>query len=103
MAPTTRPPGWSVRYPRGAPQRRRRPGERLPAITAVGGEGSVARELNEVGVVGLGTMGAGITEVRARGGLSVTAIEVSKEALARGRGHLEQSTERAVGRGKLDP
>ncbi|MBW8767446.1 MAG: 3-hydroxyacyl-CoA dehydrogenase family protein [Geodermatophilales bacterium] len=63
----------------------------------------MARELNEVGVVGLGTMGAGITEVLARAGLSVTAVEVSEEALARGRGHLEQSTERAVGRGKLDP
>ncbi|CCG04735.1 3-hydroxyacyl-CoA dehydrogenase family protein [Blastococcus saxobsidens] len=63
----------------------------------------MARELNEVGVVGLGTMGAGITEVLARAGLSVTAVEVTDEALARGRGHLEQSTDRAVARGKLDP
>jgi 3-hydroxybutyryl-CoA dehydrogenase len=63
----------------------------------------VARELTEVGVVGLGTMGAGITEVLARAGLSVTAVEVSEDALARGRGHLEHSTERAVSRGKLDP
>ncbi|MGY2084645.1 3-hydroxyacyl-CoA dehydrogenase family protein [Blastococcus sp. SYSU DS0539] len=62
----------------------------------------MARELNEVGVVGLGTMGAGITEVLARAGLSVTAVEVNDEALARGRGHLEQSTDRAVARGKLD-
>src|SRR5215210_560686 len=67
------------------------------------GVGTVARELTEVGVVGLGTMGAGITEVLARAGLSVTAVEVSKEALARGRGHLEHSTDRAVSRGKLDP
>jgi 3-hydroxybutyryl-CoA dehydrogenase len=63
----------------------------------------VARELNEVGVVGLGTMGAGITEVLARAGLSVTAVEINDEALARGRGHVEQSTERALSRGKLDP
>jgi 3-hydroxybutyryl-CoA dehydrogenase len=63
----------------------------------------VARELNEVGVVGLGTMGAGITEVLARAGLAVTAVEISDEALARGRGHLEHSTDRAVARGKLDP
>lgn len=62
----------------------------------------MARELNEVGVVGLGTMGAGITEVLARAGLTVTAVEVNDEALARGRGHLEHSTERAVSRGKLD-
>ncbi len=63
----------------------------------------MARELNEVGVVGLGTMGAGIAEVLARAGLSVTAVEVDDEALARGRAQLEQSTDRAVTRGKLDP
>jgi 3-hydroxybutyryl-CoA dehydrogenase len=63
----------------------------------------VARELNEVGVVGLGTMGAGIAEVLARAGLSVTAVDVNDEAVARGRGHVEQSTDRAVSRGKLDP
>jgi 3-hydroxybutyryl-CoA dehydrogenase len=63
----------------------------------------VARELTEVGVVGLGTMGAGIAEVLARAGLSVTAVEVSEGALERGRGHVEQSTGKAVARGKLDP
>ncbi|MCA0146421.1 3-hydroxyacyl-CoA dehydrogenase family protein [Blastococcus sp. LR1] len=62
----------------------------------------MARELNEVGVVGLGTMGAGIAEVLARAGLSVTAIEISEDAVARGRSHVEQSTDRAVARGKLD-
>ena len=40
----------------------------------------MARELNEVGVVGLGTMGAGIAEVLARAGLSVTAVEIDDEA-----------------------
>jgi 3-hydroxybutyryl-CoA dehydrogenase len=63
----------------------------------------VARELNEVGVVGLGTMGAGIVEVLARAGLSVTAVEINDDAVVRGRGHVEQSTDRAVSRGKLDP
>ncbi|WP_409329839.1 3-hydroxyacyl-CoA dehydrogenase family protein [Trujillonella humicola] len=63
----------------------------------------MARELTEVGVVGLGTMGAGISEVLARAGLSVTAVDVDDEAVARGRGHVEQSTGRAVSRGKLDP
>jgi 3-hydroxybutyryl-CoA dehydrogenase len=63
----------------------------------------VARELSEVGVVGLGTMGAGITEVLARAGLSVTAVEVTDAAVERGRAHVEHSTERAVSRGKLDP
>jgi 3-hydroxybutyryl-CoA dehydrogenase len=55
----------------------------------------------KVGVVGLGTMGAGIAEVLARGGLDVVGIEINDEALARGRAHLEGSTGRAVKRGKL--
>src|SRR3954466_9298098 len=47
-------------------------------------------------------MGAGITEVLARAGLSVTAVEINDEALTRGRDHLQHSTDRAVARGKLD-
>jgi 3-hydroxybutyryl-CoA dehydrogenase len=61
----------------------------------------MAREFSQVGVVGLGTMGAGIAEVLARSGLDVVAVEKDEEALARGRGHLEHSTTRAVRRGKL--
>jgi 3-hydroxybutyryl-CoA dehydrogenase len=52
-------------------------------------------------VVGLGTMGAGIAEVLARGGYEVVGVEVNDDALQRGRGHLEKSTGRAVKRGKL--
>lgn len=62
----------------------------------------MAHEINKVGVVGLGTMGAGIVEVLARGGLDVTAVEVSDEALERGRTILARSTERAVARGRLN-
>ncbi|MGY1642485.1 3-hydroxyacyl-CoA dehydrogenase family protein [Geodermatophilus sp. SYSU D00703] len=62
----------------------------------------MARELNEVGVVGLGTMGAGIAEVLARAGLAVTAVDVDDAAVARGREHLAHSTGRAVQRDKLD-
>ncbi|WP_219468107.1 3-hydroxyacyl-CoA dehydrogenase family protein [Nonomuraea rhizosphaerae] len=54
-----------------------------------------------VGVVGLGTMGAGIAEVFARAGLRVIGVEADAEALARGRGHLERSTARAVDKGRL--
>jgi 3-hydroxybutyryl-CoA dehydrogenase len=61
----------------------------------------MAREFQQVGVVGLGTMGAGIAEVFARTGLRVAAVEVDEGALARGRGHIEHSTGRAVARGKL--
>ena len=61
----------------------------------------MAREFRTVGVVGLGTMGAGIVEVFARNGLHVIAAEVDDEAVERGRTHLATSTSRAVGRGKL--
>jgi len=63
---------------------------------------NVARELARVGVVGLGTMGAGIVEVFARSGLDVTGVEIDEAALSRGRAHVEGSTSRAVERGKLD-
>jgi 3-hydroxybutyryl-CoA dehydrogenase len=63
--------------------------------------GTVAREINTVGVVGLGTMGAGIVEVFARNGLNVVAVEISDAALERGRVNLTGSTDRAVAKGKL--
>ncbi|MEQ4301328.1 3-hydroxybutyryl-CoA dehydrogenase [Plantactinospora sp. B6F1] len=57
--------------------------------------------IRTVGVVGLGTMGAGIAEVFARGGLRVIAVEITAEALERGRDTLVHSTDRAVQRGRL--
>ncbi|RSN65575.1 3-hydroxybutyryl-CoA dehydrogenase [Amycolatopsis sp. WAC 04182] len=62
----------------------------------------MAREISSVGVIGLGTMGAGIAEVLARSGVSVVAVEIDDDGVHRGRGHLEHSTERAVTGGKLD-
>jgi 3-hydroxybutyryl-CoA dehydrogenase len=58
-------------------------------------------EIKAVGVVGLGTMGAGIAEVCARHGYRVFAIEPDATSLERGRVSLAGSTERAVKRGKL--
>ncbi|WP_256388013.1 3-hydroxyacyl-CoA dehydrogenase family protein [Allokutzneria sp. NRRL B-24872] len=57
--------------------------------------------IDTVGVVGLGTMGAGIAEVLARTGLRVVAVELDEDAVLRGRAHLEHSTARAVSRDKL--
>lgn len=62
----------------------------------------MARDISTVGVVGLGTMGAGIAEVLARSGLDVVTVELDETGVARGRGHLEHSTERALSGGKLD-
>ncbi|GAB3185135.1 3-hydroxybutyryl-CoA dehydrogenase [Micromonospora palomenae] len=61
----------------------------------------MAREFTSVGVVGLGTMGAGIVEVFARNGIDVVAVEISEAALERGRTTLTGSTDRAVAKGKL--
>ncbi|MCW2849737.1 MAG: 3-hydroxyacyl-CoA dehydrogenase family protein, partial [Marmoricola sp.] len=61
----------------------------------------MARDFTTIGVVGLGTMGAGIAEVFARHGYAVVGVEVDEDGTARGRQHLENSTARAVKRGKL--
>jgi 3-hydroxybutyryl-CoA dehydrogenase len=61
----------------------------------------MAGEITRVGVVGLGTMGAGIAEVFARNGVAVTAVEITDTALERGRATLVGSTDRAVAKGKL--
>lgn len=61
----------------------------------------MSARIQKVGIVGLGTMGAGIAEVFARYGLMVIAIEMTPEALDRGRETIASSTQRAVTRGKL--
>ena len=62
---------------------------------------SSGREFRSVGVIGLGTMGAGIAEVFARNGYQVVGVELTEETLERGRQHVRHSTDRAVKRGKL--
>jgi 3-hydroxybutyryl-CoA dehydrogenase len=62
---------------------------------------SSTRDFSTIGVIGLGTMGAGIAEVFARNGYQVVGVEVNDETLDRGRQHVEHSTQRAVQRGKL--
>ena len=57
--------------------------------------------ISTVGVIGLGTMGAGIAQVVARHGYSVVAIDTDEEALDRGASSISGSTARAVARGKL--
>jgi 3-hydroxybutyryl-CoA dehydrogenase len=61
----------------------------------------MTREFTKVGVIGLGTMGAGIVEVFARNGIDVVAVEVDDAALEKGKGVLAKSTGRALDRGKI--
>src|SRR5689334_8089941 len=57
---------------------------------------------DKVGVVGGGTMGAGIAEVCARAGCDVVVLEVSDAAVEAARGRVETSLGRAVRSGRLD-
>ncbi|MDR2986727.1 MAG: 3-hydroxybutyryl-CoA dehydrogenase [Nocardiopsaceae bacterium] len=57
--------------------------------------------IGEIGVVGLGTMGAGIAEVFARAGLQVTAVEADPGALSKGMAILDRSLRKQLSRGRL--
>ncbi len=59
------------------------------------------RTFTTIGVIGLGTMGAGIAEIFARNGYQVVGVDISEENVERGRQHVQHSTGRAVSRGKL--
>jgi 3-hydroxybutyryl-CoA dehydrogenase len=59
-------------------------------------------EIERVGVVGGGIMGAGIAEVCARAGLGVVVVEIDEAAALRARERIERSIQRAVQRGKLE-
>ncbi|QIN78753.1 3-hydroxybutyryl-CoA dehydrogenase [Rubrobacter marinus] len=55
----------------------------------------------EVGVVGAGTMGAGIAESAALAGMSVVMLDVGEDALARGRQTIEKDLDRRVKKGRI--
>ena len=61
----------------------------------------MTRTFTSVGVIGLGTMGAGIVEVFARSGIDVVAVDVDEAGVEHGRQVLGGSTGRALARGKL--
>jgi 3-hydroxybutyryl-CoA dehydrogenase len=62
----------------------------------------VAREIRTVGVVGLGTMGAGIAQIAALAGNDVVGREVTDELGERARSRIEHFVGRAVEKGRLD-
>lgn len=57
--------------------------------------------MKQIGVVGLGIMGAGIVEVFAANGFQVVGLAESKEAVDLGKSNLAKSLSRAVEKGKL--
>jgi 3-hydroxybutyryl-CoA dehydrogenase len=61
----------------------------------------VARKIRKVGVVGLGTMGAGIAQVSVQAGFETVGREVTHELAERGRGTIEHYLGRAVEKGRL--
>ncbi|MEI6814322.1 MAG: 3-hydroxybutyryl-CoA dehydrogenase [bacterium] len=55
-----------------------------------------------IAVIGAGQMGNGIAHVCAQAGLSVTMIDVSEGALAKGKSTIEKNLERQIKKGTLD-
>jgi 3-hydroxybutyryl-CoA dehydrogenase len=62
----------------------------------------VARTVDKVGVVGLGTMGSGIAQLCIQAGVPTVAIEGSDELVERGRGRIDTQLARAVEKGRLE-
>lgn len=58
-------------------------------------------QITRVGVIGLGTMGAGIVEVFARSGVEVVGCEGTPELAEAGRGRVQASTDRLVAKGRM--
>jgi 3-hydroxyacyl-CoA dehydrogenase len=64
---------------------------------------STPRALETVGVVGGGTMGAGIAVAVLDAGLPVTMIERDDASLARGRAHVEKVYDGLIAKGRMTP
>ena len=58
-------------------------------------------EIKKVGIVGCGTMGAGITQVCAQSGYQVVVSEINDKLLSKGLGSINSSLTRSVERGRL--
>ena len=72
------------------------------AVAKVPGlEDAKPREVATMGVIGGGTMGAGIAVAALRAGLPVTMVEADDEALERGLGNVEKNLDGYVSRGRM--
>src|SRR5258708_37950083 len=57
--------------------------------------------IEQVGIIGAGTMGNGIAQVCAAAGLDVTMVDISEAAVARGLATVSRSLDRLVKKEKL--
>ena len=64
-------------------------------------KGVAPRALTQIGVIGGGTMGAGIATAALLSGLKVTMLEMSDEAAAAAKGRIEGNLQGALKRGKI--
>jgi len=60
-------------------------------------------EIKKVGVVGCGSMGAGIAQLCAQSGFPVVVSEINDELLKKGLGFIDKTLARSVEKGKLEP
>ncbi len=75
--------------------------EREAAKVAGVGKDDKPRKIAKVGVIGAGTMGGGISMSFVNGGIPVTILEMTDEALKRGLGVIEKNYGISVSRGSL--
>ncbi|WP_202330203.1 3-hydroxyacyl-CoA dehydrogenase NAD-binding domain-containing protein [Mesorhizobium sp. L-8-3] len=75
--------------------------EREAAKVAGVGKDVKPREIRRAGIIGAGTMGGGIAMSFVNGGIPVTLLEMSKEALDRGLATIEKNYAISVSRGSL--
>jgi 3-hydroxybutyryl-CoA dehydrogenase len=76
------------------------PGSGARAASGTGGEFRGGAEVGRVGVLGAGTMGAGIAQLCAKAGIETLLCDANPDALAAGLARIESSLARAVERGR---
>lgn len=59
-------------------------------------------EIKQVGVLGAGTMGAGIAQIFAEAGLKILLVDIDSNSLRTGLGKISKSWQKAVEKGKID-
>src|SRR5271166_2751606 len=77
--------------------------QRWGANAAQREEATMVEGIKKVGVVGAGTMGAGVAQTFAAAGYPVRLQDIGEAPLGRGMGAIKKSLERLAARGKLAP